>query len=120
MAHHAPTAGPQGPGGRVFGNDDNRTSATEVVGSITPAAEDPDLLRNLGTAGGRWGRVEDISLAAVFMCSSAAPWITATRLVIDGGQRHDRARGFVRAKNMIAAKSTEQKARFGSKVKSKL
>eukprot|EP01047_Picozoa_sp_COSAG01_P109366 COSAG01_NODE_38247_length_492_cov_0.676845_1_plen_33_part_10 len=30
--------------------------------------------------------MEDISLAAVYMCSPAAGWITATRLVIDGGQ----------------------------------
>jgi len=35
---------------------------------------------------GRWGRVEDITGAAVFLCSPAASFITGTTLVIDGGQ----------------------------------
>jgi hypothetical protein len=60
---------------------------------------------------GRWGRVEDVSLAAVYFCSPAASWITATRLTIDGGQTHG-ARGFVEAKNFIDEKSRAQKEEF--------
>lgn len=108
-----------GPGGRVFGNDENKTSATGAVGSVTNIApDDPDKIRNMGTAAGRWGRVEDIALAAVYMCSSAATWITATRLVIDGGGSHDRARGFVKMKRVVDAKSSAQKTQFGRKAES--
>jgi NAD(P)-dependent dehydrogenase (short-subunit alcohol dehydrogenase family) len=35
---------------------------------------------------GRWGRPEDVAEAAVFLCSSAASFITGSVLVIDGGQ----------------------------------
>ena len=35
---------------------------------------------------GRWGRVEDVAAAALFLCSPAASFITGTVLVIDGGQ----------------------------------
>ncbi|MEP7033721.1 MAG: SDR family oxidoreductase [Actinomycetota bacterium] len=35
---------------------------------------------------GRWGRPEEIAGAAVFLCSSAAAFITGEVLVIDGGQ----------------------------------
>ena len=34
---------------------------------------------------GRWGRPEDVAAAALFLCSSAASWITGTVLVVDGG-----------------------------------
>jgi NAD(P)-dependent dehydrogenase (short-subunit alcohol dehydrogenase family) len=33
----------------------------------------------------RLGRPEDISSAAVFLCSAAAPWITGQNLIVDGG-----------------------------------
>src|SRR5207245_8176943 len=35
---------------------------------------------------GRWGRVDDVAAAALFLCSPAASFITGTVLVIDGGQ----------------------------------
>jgi len=35
---------------------------------------------------GRWGRPEEIAAATVFLCSSAAAFITGEVLVIDGGQ----------------------------------
>lgn len=34
----------------------------------------------------RWGTVEEIGLAAVFLCSDAGAFITGTTLVVDGGQ----------------------------------
>ena len=75
----------------------------------------PRRVRQRGVPAGRWGRVEDISLAAVYMCTDAGGWITATRLTIDGGAAH-RSRGFVEAKNAIEKKSLEQKAKFSGGV----
>jgi hypothetical protein len=66
-------------------------------------------IRKRGIPAGRWGEVEDISLTAVFMCSSAASWITATRLTIDGGSVH-KVMGFVEIKDMILAKSKKERA----------
>lgn len=56
-------------------------------------------------------QVEDVSLAAVFMCSPAAGWITATRLTIDGGSWHGGA-GFLDAKRAIEAKSEDERKNF--------
>jgi len=36
----------------------------------------PSYIRKNGIPAGRWGEVPDVALAAVFMCSSAATWIT--------------------------------------------
>ena len=111
-----------GPGGRVFGNNENKASS-EAVGSadgVDFGEPAPEKVRQSGTPAGRWGRVEDISLAAVYMCSPAASWITATRLTIDGGQTHG-ARGFVEMKNAIDEKSqNEKKEQEGGVLKSKL
>ena len=104
-----------GPGGRVFGNNENKASTDNVLKSgdsnSNSVAEDPVQIRKRGIPAGRWGRVGDVSLAAVFACSSGATWITATRLTIDGGSVH-RVRGFVEMKEMIDAKSKKQKATF--------
>eukprot|EP00940_MAST-03C_sp_MAST-3C-sp2_P000809 g809.t1 len=98
-----------GPDGRVFG----RASGTRELG--------PRLIRRDGIPAGRWGAIKDVALAAVFMCSSAATWITATRLVVDGGSVH-RVRGFVEARKMISKKSRSEKKNFkgGVAVKSRL
>jgi peroxisomal 2,4-dienoyl-CoA reductase len=114
-----------GPGGRVFGNNENKASTDNVLKSgdanSNAVAENPVDIRKRGIPAGRWGRVGDVSLAAVFACSSAATWITATRLTIDGGSVH-RVRGFVEMKTMIDAKSAKEKATFKGGVipKSKL
>jgi len=90
-----------GPGGRVFGNlPDGNAKAIRSRG---------------GVPSGRWGRVGDIALAAVFLCSEGAPWITATRLTVDGGSCH-RVLGFVEMKNKIQSKSELEKATTKSKV----
>ena len=53
-----------------------------------PERADPEAERKILTAIplGRWGRPEEIAAAAVFLCSSAAAFITGEILVIDGGQ----------------------------------
>jgi len=105
-----------GPTGRVFGG------AAKSGKSVEEAADPPaGELRNFGVPAGRWGRVGDIALAAVFACSSAAGWITATRLTIDGGSSHPLARGFPKMKRMIVSKSQAEKDNFkGGVAKSKL
>jgi peroxisomal 2,4-dienoyl-CoA reductase len=111
-----------GPGGRVFGNNENKTSSDHVGSAANTdlGDSDPARVRRDGVPAGRWGRVEDISLAAVYICTSAGAWITATRLDIDGGSRH-RVRGYVEMKNMIEVKSAEERKGFqGGVAKSKL
>ena len=106
-----------GPGGRVFGNNENKASTTGVGASAdaeTSNRPSPEMLRRQGVPAGRWGEVEDIALAAVFMCTPAAGWITATRLTIDGGSVH-RVSNFSQMKAMISGKSRGQKAKFKGK-----
>jgi NAD(P)-dependent dehydrogenase (short-subunit alcohol dehydrogenase family) len=104
-----------GPGGRVFGNNDNNTATATGAGSAHAVADlgepEPDRVRRDGIPAGRWGRVDDVALAAVYMCSPAAGWITATRLTIDGGSSHG-SRGFIQAKRAIEQKSEQQKSEF--------
>jgi 2,4-dienoyl-CoA reductase [(3E)-enoyl-CoA-producing], peroxisomal len=104
-----------GPGGRVFGNNENKASTTAVGGANDDKMDfgepKPSKVRRQGVPAGRWGRVEDVSLAALYMCTDAASWITATRLTIDGGSAH-KVNGFVEAKNMIKRKSDMERAKF--------
>ena len=53
-----------------------------------PERADPEAERKILAAIplGRWGRPEEIAAATVFLCSSAAAFITGEVLVIDGGQ----------------------------------
>lgn len=107
-----------GPGGRVFGNNENKASTQEIGGAKGVDADfgEPSAtkLRKEGVPAGRFGRVEDVSLAALFMCTDAAGWVTATRLVIDGGSIH-RVNNFVEMKNMINRKSAKQIEQFKGK-----
>lgn len=60
--------------------------ATEGMKRLAP--DDPELRETLTRAIplGRWGTVEDIGRAAVFLASPMAAYITGTVLVVDGGQ----------------------------------
>jgi peroxisomal 2,4-dienoyl-CoA reductase len=106
-----------GPGGRVFGNNENKQAANNVGSAAQSGFGEPapEIVRSEGVPAGRWGRVEDVSLAAVYMCTDAASWITATRLTVDGGQVH-RVKGFVEMKNVIEEKIKKQKATFSGGV----
>ena len=111
-----------GPDGRVFGKGKlrilyarsscNGVYKTRILkkNSGTSREVGPLRIRRDGIPAGRWGRVDDVALAAVFFCSSGAPWITATRLVVDGGSVH-RVRNFVEFKRAIQKKSNAEKAR---------
>lgn len=112
-----------GPGGRVFGKNENKASS-ENVGSASMVdlsdSPTPEALRRRGNPSGRWGRVEDVALSALYMCTDAGGWITGTRLVVDGGTAH-RAAGFLDAKRAIEKKSTQERASFsGGVAKAKL
>jgi len=103
-----------GPGGRVFGNNENKAS-TDAIGSAADnkfvQQEDARATRKMGIPAGRWGRVGDVALTALFMCSPAATWITATRIVVDGGSVH-RVFRFVETKDAIDAKSKRELGTF--------
>ena len=80
----------------------------------------PEALRRRGNPSGRWGRVEDVALSALYMCTDAGGWITGTRLVVDGGTAH-RAAGFLDAKRAIEKKSKSERASYsGGVAKAKL
>lgn len=59
-----------------------------------PERDDPELERRVLSEipMGRWGRPEEMAEAALFLCSSAASFITGTVLVADGGQTLTAAR----------------------------
>ena len=108
-----------GPGGRVFSTDRNNATAVKSGTAEVKGIEDPSpaKVRRQGIPAGRWGRVDDVALSAVFLCSPAAGWITATRLTIDGGSVHLGARAFPDAKRAIEKKSLQQKGTYKGGVK---
>eukprot|EP01060_Flectonema_neradi_P007678 TRINITY_DN15383_c0_g1_i1.p1 TRINITY_DN15383_c0_g1~~TRINITY_DN15383_c0_g1_i1.p1 ORF type:complete len:304 (+),score=58.48 TRINITY_DN15383_c0_g1_i1:63-974(+) len=96
-----PVAGTTGgPTGRVFG------------GFMKGASE------SLVCPVGRYGQIDDIANAALFLSSPAASWITSTTLICDGGAWHN-AGQWMRHKN--ALRSAMKQARSSHKAgKSKL
>eukprot|EP01059_Diplonema_ambulator_P031761 TRINITY_DN5938_c0_g1_i1.p1 TRINITY_DN5938_c0_g1~~TRINITY_DN5938_c0_g1_i1.p1 ORF type:complete len:309 (+),score=82.73 TRINITY_DN5938_c0_g1_i1:451-1377(+) len=74
-----PVAGTEGgPTGRVFGSL-GLSGAQKSIRSVCPV--------------GRFGEVQDIANAALFLASPAASWITSETLVVDGAQWHCSATG---------------------------
>jgi len=85
-----------GPGGRVFGAGDFLPQETkEKTKMVVPLA--------------RYGEVEDIANAAMFLASDAGGFITGTTLVVDGGQWHGSAGMYHTLKQVVTAKKEKEK-----------
>ncbi len=56
-----------------------------------------------------YGRVEDIGLAVVYLSGPAGGFITATTIIVDGGQWHGTSGSFQMAKKIIAKKAAKEK-----------
>jgi len=85
-----------GPTGRVFG---------KLIGSQLNERE--TLLRAVPI--GRYGTVQDIANAVLFVCSSAGNYVNATQIVVDGGQWHMASDMYHKAKDLIAANSSKER-----------
>ena len=75
-----------GPTGRVFGGLGAPTDA-DAVKYVVPI--------------GRYGRVEDVANAALFVASDAGSFVNATVVVVDGGHWHEAAHTFLGARDVI-------------------
>jgi len=58
---------------------------------------------------GRYGEVEDVGMTALFLASDAATWITATTVVVDGGNWHKSGMMFHGLKNIISRRKDQEK-----------
>uniref|UniRef100_A0A7S2SGD4 2,4-dienoyl-CoA reductase [(3E)-enoyl-CoA-producing] n=1 Tax=Mucochytrium quahogii TaxID=96639 RepID=A0A7S2SGD4_9STRA len=83
-----------GPGGRVFGTMAKMTGI-----------EDKRLFVPLN----RYGTVEDIANAAMFIASDAGGYINATQLVVDGGQYHEASGRYLMMKKIMEDASNREK-----------
>jgi hypothetical protein len=86
-----------GPGGRVFGVGDG------------DFLEKPDFTQS---PLGRWGTVEDISNTVLFISSDGGANITATNIVVDGGHWHGTSGFYHGLKDLVSAKSDEERKSF--------
>eukprot|EP01124_Arcella_intermedia_P010511 TRINITY_DN1701_c0_g1_i2.p1 TRINITY_DN1701_c0_g1~~TRINITY_DN1701_c0_g1_i2.p1 ORF type:complete len:210 (+),score=33.14 TRINITY_DN1701_c0_g1_i2:311-940(+) len=80
-----------GPEGRVFG-----------MGKEALKGMDVGPLR-------RFGEVEDIAYTALFLCSPAASYITATTIVVDGGHWHQSYNHYALIKDHVSRKKDDEK-----------
>ena len=62
----------------------NAAEAAEQLGS-SPEEVMAKVLRRQGVAAGRFGEVDEVAAAAVFLASEPASWITGATLEVDGG-----------------------------------
>jgi len=81
-----------GPGGRVFGMDKS---------SPFPGPKNEPLQR--------FGELEDIAYTALFLSSSVASYITATTIVVDGGNWHGSYPFYKTLKTSISSKKDKEK-----------
>lgn len=61
-------------------------AGTEGMRRLAPADEAVRAKAERSLPAGRWGTIDEIADAALFLVSSAASFITGTTLVVDGGQ----------------------------------
>lgn len=61
-------------------------AGTEGMSRLAPPDDDARAQLERGLPAGRWGRIDEIADAALYLVSPAAGFITGTTLVVDGGQ----------------------------------
>jgi NAD(P)-dependent dehydrogenase (short-subunit alcohol dehydrogenase family) len=61
-------------------------AGTEGMARLAPADEAVRDRIQQGLPAGRWGTIDEIADAALYLVSPAAGFITGTTLVVDGGQ----------------------------------
>lgn len=99
-----------GPTGRVFGE------TVKTARSNKPPT--PRNVRNICPVG-RYGAVGDIANMALYLASPAGSFITATTLVVDGGNWHGHDK-FYSMKSTVKKLMNEQKEKRKAEAKSKL
>ena len=82
-----------GPTGRVFGQKGKNTFGD--VHRVVPV--------------GRFGTVDDIAYAVLFVASEGGSFINATKIVVDGGYWHESAELFLSGKDAVRAKSDQER-----------
>eukprot|EP00008_Paramoeba_atlantica_P012620 CAMPEP_0201488836 /NCGR_PEP_ID=MMETSP0151_2-20130828/19718_1 /ASSEMBLY_ACC=CAM_ASM_000257 /TAXON_ID=200890 /ORGANISM="Paramoeba atlantica, Strain 621/1 / CCAP 1560/9" /LENGTH=315 /DNA_ID=CAMNT_0047874211 /DNA_START=66 /DNA_END=1013 /DNA_ORIENTATION=+ len=103
-----------GPGGRVFGG---ALSEEHVVSEGFKI--DSDIVNTVPL--GRWGRLDDVAGTALFLASDAGSFINATQIIVDGGQWHGTSQFYQSLKDLVSAKSEEErKSHKGGVKKAKL
>jgi len=65
----------------------------------------------------RFGDPDDVSYTAIFLATNAASYITATTIVVDGGNWHGTHQGYIKMKELVTSKKDAEKE---SRKKSKL
>lgn len=89
-----------GPTGRVFGGKNGLGDALNQVRNVVPI--------------GRYGTVDDIASACLFVASPAGSFINATQIVVDGGHWHEASALYNRGRQAIKAKSDAEKKSKGT------
>lgn len=87
-----------GPDGRVF-------SMKKAMGNKVQTKKQIQRLVPVG----RYGTVDDIANTAMFVASDAGSFITATEIVVDGGEWHGTSGNFHMMKKFITRKSSKEK-----------
>ncbi len=62
---------------------------------------------------GRFGEVEDIANAAIFLASPAGSFVNSTQVVGDGGHWHGTSGSYLKMKETIRAKQAKERQAHG-------